>query len=148
MNCSKSKNERFWEKVMPVPWSGCWVWIAACNKGGYGSFDHQTAHRYSYEMHKGPVPSGLVLDHLCRVKCCVNPDHLEPVTQKENVKRGTLAEAQSARGSAVTHCPQGHPYSGANLYVGAHGRMCRTCHREKSRKRYHAQRATMAGLGS
>lgn len=80
----------------------------------------------SHELHKGPIPEGLVIDHLCRNRGCVNPDHLEAVTQRENILRGEGLAAANAR---KTHCPKGHPYSGENLYVvpSSGRRQCRIC---------------------
>ncbi len=84
------------ERVVPVlviaPLGECWVWVARLNRNGYGRLHHggceRMAHRLSYEVHVGPIPDGLLLDHLCRVRCCVNPAHLEPVTHRENTLRG------------------------------------------------------------
>ena len=80
-------------KVEKLPWSGCWIWMGALSANGYGNIHVRpkniVAHRYFYEYAKGPVPSGLDLDHLCRVRCCVNPDHLQPVTRSENLRRGS-----------------------------------------------------------
>jgi hypothetical protein len=89
------------------------------------------AHRLYYELEKGPIPKGLTLDHLCRVRCCVNPDHLEPVTPVENVMRGESFFAKQAR---RTHCPQGHEYIGRNLMITRRGeRKCRACDLERVR---------------
>lgn len=77
--------------------AGCWVWTGAvCPTTGYGTVGTSSAHQRSWELLVGPVPDGLVLDHLCRVRHCVNPDHLEPVTQRENVRRGIAARAMEA----------------------------------------------------
>lgn len=77
--------------------SGCWLWVGECNDNGYGRFSVKGrkvyAHRSSYEIHVGPIPEGLHIDHLCRVRNCVNPEHLEPVTRSENVRRGIRARA-------------------------------------------------------
>ena len=82
----------FMERVFPEPMSGCWLWIGDCTMRGYGRIKVQRketyAHRASYELFIGKIPAGLVVDHKCRTLCCVNPDHLEPVTQGENVRRG------------------------------------------------------------
>lgn len=84
---------RFFEKVQMEPMSGCWLWVGATNRWGYGVFtvsrarSGQQAHRVSYELYGRSIPVGLVLDHKCGQRCCVNPDHLEPVTQKENIRR-------------------------------------------------------------
>lgn len=108
--------------------SGCWLWTGARDTGGYGIFTHLGAncgaHRWGYQHHVGAVPAGLVLDHLCRVRHCVNPAHLEPVTSQENTLRGeTLAAANLAK----THCPQGHPYDEANTQWYGGRRYCRGC---------------------
>jgi len=86
---------RFWRYVVKDANTGCWNWTGGTTKG-YGSFTYPGrskcyAHRFSWEMHRWPIPEGLVVDHLCRNTICVNPDHLEPVTQGENVRRGVRA---------------------------------------------------------
>ena len=124
----------FWAKVNKKGpfWNGtpCWLWTGALTYQGYGRFYIGTdsevrAHRYAYEQLIGLIPDGLVLDHLCRMEACVNPDHLEAVTDQVNILRGVGTAANAAR---KTHCPQGHPYSGTNLrsrYVK--GRLRREC---------------------
>ncbi len=125
--------ERFWAKVDAE--GDCWIWTGA-TINGYGAFADGTgkrvlAHRYAYALLVGKIPDGLTLDHLCRNPPCLNPDHLEPVTLAENVRR-----AQRNRRNQRLHCPQGHPYSGTNLYVNARGlNVCRTC-MDTSRRRY------------
>ncbi len=116
--------------------TGCWLWMGALEQREYGIFwvncKRVSAHRFSYQTSKGPIPEGLELDHLCRVHCCVNPDHLEAVTHQENVRRGTAGEWFGLRQKAKTHCPQGHPYDGHNLVVTIHGeRTCRSCHNSR-----------------
>lgn len=125
---------RFAAKV-EVAKSGCWLWTARLNRNGYGMFmdpdskRSRVAHRYAYEVARGPIPEGLQLDHLCRVRHCVNPDHLEAVTQRENLLRG---ETLTAKAAAATHCPANHPYAGDNLYINPKGeRLCRACHRAR-----------------
>jgi len=114
----------------------CWRWTGAL-RDGYGLFLNtnrsESAHRWNYERLVGPIREGLQLDHLCRVRRCVNPEHLEPVTQRENVLRGIGASALNAR---KTHCIMGHLLLGENLdrYASAGHRKCRTCWRE-----YHNQ---------
>ena len=128
--------ERFWRKVRKDP-NGCWEWQGAKGQG-YGNFylhgKFPRAHRYAYELLVGPIPDGLTLDHLCRNRACVNPDHLEPVTQKVNTLRGEGLAAQNAR---KTHCPEGHPLNGDNLYQqpGNGYRRCRECGKIKDRLR-------------
>lgn len=137
--------ERFWAKVNKT--DSCWVWTASRGGGGYGKFwiNHEqglrVAHRVSYMWLVGPIPDDLQLDHLCRNRQCVNPDHLEPVTRSENVRRGVGPEVTRARHISKTHCTHGHPLFGDNLYVNPKGwRVCRECMREFKR-RYRARRA-------
>lgn len=111
----------------------CWRWTGARHPAGYGTFGDHLAHRRSYELHVGPIPAGLTLDHLCRNRWCVNPAHLEAVPLVENVMRG---ESPPARNARKTHCPQGHPYDEANTYWTSNGwRICRACNRERGRRR-------------
>ena len=128
--------ERFMDKVFPEPNSGCWLWGGALARG-YGEFQIGThkktrqigAHRFSYQMHVGPIPEGLDLDHLCGVRSCVNPGHLEPVTRAENLRRGT--------GAPVGGCVKGHMWVDGALYVSPKGkRSCRLCNQQRSREWY------------
>lgn len=126
--------ERFFAKFNEDDRTGCWLWAGAVTGNGYATLDidrrTRLAHRWYWEHVNGPVPEGLHLDHLCRTRHCVNPDHLEPVAPAENVRRGRKVERER------THCPQGHPYSGDNLKIDARGhRKCRTCNRERNRQR-------------
>lgn len=118
----------FLAKVSPEPNSGCWLWTAAAIKGGYARFGNMYAHRFSYEHYRGPIPEGLQIDHLCRVRCCVNPQHLEAVTQQENIKRGMAGKYPRSN-----FCPLGHPLSGTNLYVSPKRghRDCKQCRRAR-----------------
>lgn len=137
--------ERFRAKYEIQP-DGCWLWTAYIDSYGYGRFtgpQHRSpyAHRYWYELHVGPIPDGLQLDHLCRERHCVNPDHLEPVTQQENIRRGDLGKAQSAK----THCPRRHGYTTANTYINPRGsRECRICRTEASRRARQRKRKASA----
>ena len=97
-----------------------------------GVFKEVNAHRACYELKRGKVPDGLVLDHLCRVRRCLNPDHLEPVTRSENVRRGdcpaAVAASNKARGAAITHCVHGHKYTKENTVRTKEGRRrCKSC---------------------
>jgi hypothetical protein len=95
------------------------------------------AHRAFYEHFIGPIPDGHVPDHLCRNTWCCNPNHLEPVTQRENILRG---DGIASRNAAKTHCPQGHPYSTENTNGYNGYRACRICARERTRKWKRKQR--------
>lgn len=106
--------------------AGCWLWKEPLNPAGYGTvspFGGTTlAHRQMYAFAIGPIPDGLTLDHLCRVRNCINPWHLEPVTQAENARRAN---------AYVTHCPKRHEYTPENTY-GKNCRKCRACDRVRS----------------
>lgn len=111
--------------------SGCWQWVGGATARGYGVWwngnKQGLAHRQMYERVKGPIPDGKQLDHLCRNHGCVNPDHLEPVTSRENTLRG---RSQAAERAALTTCVRGHPFTEANTYFRKDGkgrRQCRTC---------------------
>ena len=131
---------RFFEKFIPEPNSGCWLWLEGLNDSGYAKFwdgsKQVRAHRYAYEHFIGPIPNGLTLDHLCRVRCCVNPAHLEPVTVTENVMRGFSPPAVYAR---RTHCANGHEFTPENTRRwfdekrGAFRRQCKTCKNDVTR---------------
>lgn len=131
----KTLEEKFWEKVERIPEAGCWIWMGGCTSGGYGRCCGKYAHRLSYEMHIGEIPQGLEIDHLCRIHCCVNPAHLEPVTHKVNLNRGMCADVQRSRHAARTHCPQGHAYDDENTYFYPGGRKCKSCILERVRER-------------
>jgi hypothetical protein len=108
---------------------GCWLYRTGMTKWGYSRVriagSAVMAHRFVYEHLVGPIPTGLQLDHLCRVRCCVNPDHLEPVTGRVNILRGI---GWAALNASKTHCDHGHPFDEANTYVRANGgRQCRRC---------------------
>ena len=116
----------------------CWLWLGAVSSSGYGRTTMNgrgaPAHRVVYEALLGPIPDGMTLDHLCRNRLCVRPDHLEPVTMRENTLRGVGPTAVNA---AKTHCAKGHPLSGDNLgTLGPDGkwRRCRTCLRQTQRE--------------
>lgn len=134
--------QRFWRKVQITTADGCWLWTAGTDRDGYGQFfdGNRTvaAHRFAYELFIGPIPSRLVLDHLCRVRECVRPDHLEPTTKKINILRGVGACAINAR---KRFCIRGHALFGPNLHVkidsrGRRQRHCRACRAWASRGLY------------
>ena len=132
--------QRFLDKIIVGSRGGCWLWTETLREG-YGRFCMPTnhrprlaqAHRVSYEMFVGPIPDGLVLDHLCRVRHCVNPRHLEIVTRQENSLRGQGVAGKQAR---RTHCPKGHLYGGENLRVYDGRRKCRECSNARNRFAY------------
>jgi hypothetical protein len=123
--------DRFFEKVT-VNSGGCWLWRGPVHRNGYASFNlggHQgkkvLAHRWAYENFIGPVPKQLDLDHLCRVRHCVNPEHLEAVTRRVNLLRGETIPAAHAH---KTYCINGHEFTKTNTYRKANGtRQCRAC---------------------
>lgn len=137
--------ERFLAKVektdtCPVPGlpgGGCWIWKGGRRtKEGHGGFaiSHDRvvmAYRYSYEVHRGPIPEGFVPDHLCRVPPCVNPWHLEPVTPRVNTLRGEGPPAVNAK---KTTCLRGHALSGDNVRLFGRRRICRACNIAKQRR--------------
>jgi len=145
---ASSALDRFVEKVTFTD-EGCWLWTAALDRGGYGVFRvdgrSRLAHRWIYELIVDH-PGELTLDHLCRVRSCVNPDHLEPVTGRVNVLRGVSMVAVQA---VATHCPQGHPYDAANTYVipSTGSRQCKACARATQNERaarYRARKRAVA----
>ena len=127
---------RFWSGVDVSQPKACWLWNGFIHPTGYGTFRVSPTrvaytHRIAYQLFHGAVPDGLEIDHLCRVRHCVNPAHMQVVTPSMNVRRGTSPAAQNA---VKTHCPKGHPLSGANLYLKPRGngkvaRVCLACRR-------------------
>ena len=128
---------RFWQKVEKGETDyQCWTWTAA-KRDGYGRVGINNrvyqAHRISYGLVVGPIPDGLHLDHLCRNPSCVNPLHLEPVTQRINTLRGVAPTAHNAR---KTHCKHGHEFTEENTYLSPMGRHCKTCRLATKRRHY------------
>lgn len=131
---SAREEAEFQSRVAPEPNSGCWLWTGHINPKGYGRFGAgEMAHRASLRRECIPVPPGMEVDHTCKTRCCVNPDHLEVVTHRENLLRGDTVAARSA---AATHCPQGHAYEGRNLVMRGGRRSCRECQRVRALAQY------------
>lgn len=131
--------ERFWSKIERGAEEDCWVWTGRLDSEGYGIWQWvedghrrtRTVHRAAYIELVVPVEPHLVIDHLCRNRACVNPAHLEPVTQAENLRRSPKRNRDF-----ISHCPLGHAYDDANTYVRADGRYaCRACAAERARRR-------------
>lgn len=123
--------ERFWPKVEVRGPDDCWPWLGYRDRRDYGHMwawgRVRPTHRVAWELAQGPIPDGLVIDHLCRTHSCANHAHLEAVTQRENVLRG---EAPAARNAVKTHCNRGHEYDVGGVYVEKNGkRHCRACRR-------------------
>ena len=147
--------KRFWSKVQPCPMSGCWRWVGAVNSHGYGRYfggrDARPrvpmAHRAAYEALVGPIADSLPLDHVaargCVTRACVNPDHLEPVTQRENLRRGRGAAVTSERHRAQAACVHGHTFTEDNTYFDPSNgkRRCRICCRTRALRYYHEGKA-------
>lgn len=121
--------DRIRNNVLVESDTGCWIWAGKKNRQDYASITiggkTVAAHRASYEAFVGFIPAGLVIDHLCRTPACVNPEHLEPVTQWENVVRGTGYRFNARK----THCLLGHELHGENVYLYKQFRQCRKCNR-------------------
>lgn len=139
--------DRFWTKVKKMD-GGCWLWTGAISNG-YGEIRRSgkrkkvLAHRWAYESLVGPVPNGLCLDHLCRVRNCVNPSHLEAVTLGENTLRGV---GLSAINRNKTHCSKGHPFSKDNTRMYKSDRVCIACQKINHLKYRTRKRADEEGL--
>ena len=123
--CYPSPYIRFWAKVNKT--NDCWLWMGK-TATGYGRLKVKgreiQAHRFAYELLVGSIPDGLELDHLCRVRHCVKPTHLEPVTRRVNILRG---EGKAAKLARATHCIHGHPFDFLNTYAYKGHRFCKLC---------------------
>lgn len=159
-NSQHTPEERFLAKIEVDQKTGCWMWTASCKDSGYGQFwikEEQRcvpAHCWAYEFWIGPIPDGLDLDHTCHnsdTSCpggrvcphrkCVNPDHLEPETRRDNLLKGRGPAAMNA---VKVRCLRGHSLSGPNLRIDSNGdRQCRTCDRYRARKSYRRRKTQM-----
>lgn len=145
-------SERLFSKLEAEPNTGCWLWIGRLQKDGYGEVDMGAkriakAHRAVWEELVGPIPGGLQVDHLCRVRSCVNPDHLELVTSWENTMRGNHPRSIVIR---TGRCQRGHERSPENLYVYKNGSTshCRPCANLTARERWAKKRAKLQAADS
>lgn len=128
---------------IPDPVTGCHVWPGTVNQDGYGLLGREgrsmMAHRWYWIQANGEIPSGLVIDHLCRNRRCCNPEHMEVVTIRENVLRGVSPNVLLSR---ANRCKRGHEFTDANtIQKSDGGRQCRTCQREANRLSYQRRRA-------
>lgn len=127
------RDARFWSQVDKT--ANCWLWTGTVSGAGYGYFSQKRVHRMAWEMLRGPIPDGLVIDHICRVRLCLNPDHLRVITQIENCLAGVSPMAINAR---ATHCVNGHEFTEENtkrsVEKGRERRACRECHRQRNRE--------------
>jgi hypothetical protein len=140
----------FWESADKS--GDCWVWTLALVHDGYGSANwrggKKRAHRLAYELTYGPIEEGMTLDHLCQNKACIRPDHLEPVTSEENIRRAAerragqrLTRNAKRPGRTQDRCGVGHALTDENLYVAPSGSSyCRTCRNDRRRARYAADK--------
>lgn len=133
--------ERWARVVQHIDADGdCWLWMGVLDKDGYGIYGNWRAHRLVHELLVGPIPEGLTSDHLCRVRNCVNTDHIEFVTVAENNRRRYIPKRAHPRSAA---CGKGHPFSPENTYQANQGRQCRACNRAAV-ARYKARKAGRA----
>src|SRR5215471_3710901 len=130
----KKLPERFQSKILPEPNSGCWFWNGAIDSRGYGRISvagkNKLAHREVFLRLKRNLAAEECLDHLCRIRCCVNPEHLEPVTLAENIRRGN-----HKYNKLKTHCKYGHEFNIENIRFYKTERACRECNRIRMRRR-------------
>lgn len=135
--------ERFWSKVLMIPFSECWLWTGWHDADGYGklaipspSRSQLLAHRVSWEIHHGPIPAGKCVLHRCDTPSCINPAHLFLGTQADNM-RDMHAKGRGRNGNyGITHCLRGHEFTPENTYArNSGGRACRACDAARCRRR-------------
>lgn len=136
--------KRYLSKITINNSTNCWEWNAGKFNSGYGAFSLngfvKYAHRVSYEHYVGNIPENFQIDHLCRVRGCVNPEHLEPVTFEENIKRSSLSNVSK------THCINGHIFDDKNTYMRSNNkRECKECHRLRENNKYNSKRKNKNG---
>lgn len=139
MSSNKTPLQRFHEKYS-IDANGCWIWSAGRTLEGYGKLKvfgkTVLAHRWYYKLNNS-IPDELTLDHLCRVRCCVNPSHLEPVTQQINTLRGVGPSAENA---IKTHCIRGHEFTPENTRIANNKRHCRKCYSIRTMESYYRKK--------
>lgn len=136
------------KRSMPEPNTGCWLWLQSTGSHGYGQTFMNgkvtVAHRVSYEAYKGKIPIDLVIDHKCRNRICINPEHLEPVTDAENLRRGDHTAHRvylDALRASITHCPKGHDMSlHGRIKPSTNRRYCSKCNSAQGLRRYHERK--------
>lgn len=128
--------EEVYEAICYEALTGCWLFPKSHLPNGYayvrpaGAAQAEYVHRWMYTIHKGPIPQGLEIDHLCRTRCCCNPDHLEAVTKKVNTGRGYSPAGLNSR---KTHCKYGHEFNAENSYTYPNGRYCKICQLQRNK---------------
>ena len=140
------------EDNIEIDSNGCWIWLKYKSKKGYGQIRYngrmRRVHRVSYECYIGNIPVGLTIDHLCKVRACCNPGHLEPVTQSENAKRGDYSNNGKTNNyhASKTHCSNGHEFIESNVYKLKNRRVCLTCRRKVDKARSPRKKKTSANI--
>lgn len=147
----KDPMQRFEETTMPIPWSGCHIWLGSLTHNGYGIFfrdknhRNERAHRFAYALKHGPIPEGMQVCHSCDERSCVNPDHLFIGSAQDNTD-DMMRKGRHYR-NGQTHCKRGHEFSGENVYLNSHGgRGCKICRSELQAHNYSLKKLTRMAL--